>query len=154
MTLRVRDGGEPGSAGAPAGDLMVEIHVEPHPVFRRIEDACVCVQPLTVSQAALGATVEVPTLKGTTAVKFPPGTQSGDAIQLRGQGFPDVRTGRRGDQIVQAVVAVPRKLSRDQERLFKELAKIEEPPELPDGGPNKGGKKSWFDALKGFFTGQ
>jgi molecular chaperone DnaJ len=155
MTLRVRDGGEPGVGGAPAGDLMVEIHVEPHPVFRRYDDACISVQPLTISQAALGASVEVPTLKGTTTtVKVPAGTQSGEAIRLRGMGFPDVRTGRRGDQVVQAVVVVPKKLSKEQEKLFKELSKIEEVPEPPSGTGSTGEKRSWFDSLKGFFTGE
>jgi len=126
--LRVSGQGEPGEWGGPRGDLYVDVHVRPHPVFQREGPHVLCELPITFSQAALGADVEVPTLKGPHRLKVPKGTQSGEILRMRGMGMADPRTGRPGDQLVQLIVEVPRKLTKKQEQLLRELAGHEDTP--------------------------
>jgi molecular chaperone DnaJ len=123
--LRVSGQGEPGEWGGPRGDLYVDIHVETHAVFQREGPHVICELPITFTQAALGAQVEVPTLRGPTTLTVPKATQSGEILRMRGMGMTDPRTGRSGDQLVQLIVEVPRKLTKDQERLLRELQQHE-----------------------------
>lgn len=122
--LRLRGEGEQGEYGGPNGDLYVFIHVEDHEFFKRNDDDVYCRIPISFVQAALGATVEVPTLTGTEKLKIPRGTQSGKIFRLKGKGFPHLRGFGRGDQLIETVVTVPTNLNRRQEELLREFARI------------------------------
>jgi molecular chaperone DnaJ len=102
--------------------LHVYISVKEHPVFSRHNNDLVCQVPISFSEAALGATIEVPTLKGTDSLEVPPGTQHGEVFKLKGKGLPDVRSYRTGDELVQIVIEVPKKLTDRQKWLLKEFA--------------------------------
>lgn len=138
--LRVTGQGEPGEQGGPRGDLYVVVHVRPHPIFQREGPHVVCELPLTFAQAALGAEIEVPSLKGPVKLKVPRGSQSGEVLRLRGMGMVDPQTGRPGDQLVQLVVEVPRKMSREQEALVQKLAGL-------DAAPGRARKRGFFQSL-------
>ena len=122
--LRLRSEGETGEQGGPSGDLYVFLHVEDHDIFVREGDDIVCRVPISFVQAALGATIEVPTLKDTEKIKIPKGTQTGYTFRLKGKGIPHVRGYGRGDQIIEVHVQVPTQLSRRQEELLREFEKI------------------------------
>lgn len=122
--LRLRGEGEAGEFGGPHGDLYVFINVMPHEYFERRGDDILCKIPISMTQAALGATVEVPTLNGNEKIKIPKGTQYGKIFRLKGKGFPHLRGFGKGDQIVQTLVEVPTDLSKKEEKLLKELAKL------------------------------
>jgi molecular chaperone DnaJ len=119
--IRVRGQGHAGDPGAPAGDLYVSVAVEEDERFERAGRDLVTVVELTITQAALGATLDVPTLDGTASLEFKPGTQPGEVRMLKGQGMPDVRSGRRGSLRVLVNVVVPRGLNGDQRKLVEEL---------------------------------
>ena len=119
--LRVPGKGNAGAPGAAAGDLHVTIQVSPHPVFERRGDNIYCSVPVTVSEAALGARVEVPTVDGRAVLRVPPGTQSGQQLRLRGKGAPSLRGGR-GDQFVEVQVVTPDARDQETRRLLKQLA--------------------------------
>jgi len=125
MRLRLTGEGEPGWLGGPPGDLYVFIRVRPHEIFERHGEDIVCRLDLSFAQAALGAEIDVPTIAGKDQIDIPPGTQTGDLLRIRGQGMPNVRSGRRGDQIMHCFVRTPKKLSERQKELFRELAEIE-----------------------------
>ncbi|HOE79681.1 MAG TPA: molecular chaperone DnaJ [Smithellaceae bacterium] len=121
--LRLRGEGEAGDPGAPSGDLYVFISVEEHDFFVRSEDDIVCRLPISFVQAALGATVEVPTLKDTEKIKIPRGTQTGQIFRLKGKGVPHLQGYGRGDQIIEIFVETPRDLTKKQEALLREFEK-------------------------------
>jgi molecular chaperone DnaJ len=122
--LRLRGEGEPGVGGGPPGDLYVVIQVEAHKFFERHGDDVLCRVPISFPQAALGASIEVPTLGGEEALKIPAGTQSGSMFRIRGAGLPRLRGHGRGDEMVQLNVVTPQKLNKRQKELLKELAEI------------------------------
>lgn len=122
--IRVSGEGAAGPRGGPPGDLWVVIEVEEHPIFQREDTEIVCTVPISFTQAALGATIEVPTLDGKVDMKIPPGTQSGKVFRLRGKGIPVLRGTGRGDQHVHVVVETPTKLSKRQRELLEELAAL------------------------------
>ena len=124
--LRLRGEGERGVNGGPNGDLYVFIFVQEHEFFKRSENDIYCRIPISFVQAALGATLEVPTLTGTEKLKIPRGTQSGKIFRLRGKGITHLRGHGNGDQIIETVVAVPTNLNRKQEELLKEFARVSE----------------------------
>jgi molecular chaperone DnaJ len=111
--------------GAPPGDLYVFIHVRPHEVFGRHGDDVVCRLDLSFPQAALGAEIKVPTLDGEGTVKVKPGMQAGGVIRIRNKGIPNVRTGVRGDQVMQCHVKTPKHLTDRQRDLLEEFAEID-----------------------------
>jgi molecular chaperone DnaJ len=119
---RVRAAGEGGAGprGGTRGDLYLRVRVQPHPVFERREDDLHVELPLAVWEAALGAEIEVPTLRGKVTMKIPPETSSGRTFRLPGYGLPHVRGGR-GDQYVRVRIAMPRELSPRERALFEEL---------------------------------
>ena len=123
--LRLTGEGKAGVYGGPPGDLYVFIHVEPHEFFQRDNTDVVCRVEISFIQAALGTVITVPTLKGEKELKIPKGTQFGDHFRFRGEGIPSLRTGQRGDQIVQVVIKTPTHLNKKQEALLRELEKIE-----------------------------
>lgn len=120
--IRYRSEGASGRLGGPPGDLYVRILVEEHPVFRRAGNDLGMECPIGVAQAALGGSIEVPTLDGSRRIEIPTGVQTGEILRLKGLGVPDLRSGRRGDLLVQIFVEVPTHLTREQRRLMEDFA--------------------------------
>jgi molecular chaperone DnaJ len=127
--VRVPGKGNTGTMGAPAGDLYLRVVVRPHPFFERRGNDLYTKVPVTVSEATLGAKIEVPTIDGRSLVKIPPGTNSGSTLRLREKGVPSARNGGRGDQYVEVQVIVPKRTDERVRNLMKELDRIE--PEDP-----------------------
>ncbi len=123
--LRLSSEGEAGSLGGPPGDLYVFISVEPHEFFKRDNSDVICQVPISFVQAALGDSLTVPTLVDEKTLKIPKGTQFGDVFRFRGEGIASLRSGRRGDQIMQVVIKTPTGLTKKQEKLLKDFAKLE-----------------------------
>ena len=123
--LRLTGEGEAGALGGPPGDLYVFISVEAHDFFKRDNTAIICQIPISFVQAALGDSIEVPTLVGEKTLKIPKGTQYGDVFRFRGEGIASLSSGRRGDQVIQVVIKTPTGLTKKQEQLLKDFAKME-----------------------------
>ncbi|MDX1359200.1 MAG: molecular chaperone DnaJ [Clostridia bacterium] len=123
-TISLRGEGEPGQRGGPPGDLLVTVRVKSHKEFIRNGTNILLKITVSFTQAALGADIEIPTIDGKVKYKIHDGTQSGDKFRLRGKGIPSLRTGHRGDQIVEVFVEVPRKLNRKQKAALKEYAEV------------------------------
>jgi molecular chaperone DnaJ len=127
--VRVPGKGNAGTMGAPPGDLYLHVEVRPHPFFERRGNDIYVKVPVTVSEASLGAKIEVPTIDGRSLVRIPPGTNSGTTLRLREKGIPSARDGARGDEYVEIQVIVPKPTDERVRNLMKELEKIE--PENP-----------------------
>ena len=130
--------------GGVPGDLFVVVRLKPHEFFQRVDNDVLCEVPIAYSQAALGAKVEVPTLRGKAVITIPAGTQSGELLRLKGQGFPSLDGYRPGDELVKVVVEVPRKMTQEQEKLLRQLAELED--RQVDSKRN-----SFFEKLKNYF---
>ena len=116
--------GDSGPAGGPPGDLFVFIRVKPHEFFERQDEDLYCAIPISVTQASLGAEIQVPTLEGKTIkVKVPAGIQAGKLLRIRDEGVPV--SGRRGNLYIKLMVQIPVKLSRRGKELMEELSKSE-----------------------------
>jgi molecular chaperone DnaJ len=126
QAVRIAGEGEPGEMGAPPGDLHCYILIKQHEVFARHGNDIACQVAVSFTQAALGATIDVPTLKGTDKLDVPAGSQHGDIFKLKGKGLPDLRSYKTGDQIVQVVVEIPKKLTERQRELLREFASTED----------------------------
>jgi molecular chaperone DnaJ len=122
MRVRLAGEGETGTHGGMPGDLYVLIEVADHPFFERKGTDLFCTIPITISQAALGADIRVPTLHGEEKLKIPEGTQSGHVFRLKGKGMPSPHGHAKGDLHIRVRVVIPTKLSREQKRLLEELA--------------------------------
>lgn len=122
--LRVTGEGEAGNRGGPRGDLYVVVSVREHPFFKRQDQHIYCEIPLSFSQAALGAEVDVPTLSGKEKIRIPEGTQTGTTFRLRNHGIPRIGEGGKGDQFIKVNVVTPAHLTEDQKTLFRNLAEI------------------------------
>ncbi len=122
--IRLSGEGHAGLLGGRAGDVYVEVRVRPHERFVREGNDVYSTVELTLPQAALGATVTVPTLEGDAELTFDPGTQPGEVRVLKGRGLPVLQGFGRGDQRVLVNVLVPRKLSAEQERLLEEFERL------------------------------
>lgn len=146
QTIRVPGQGEPSRNGTARGDLRCVIRVRAHQFLQREGDHLVCLLPISFTQAALGAQVDVPTLTGTTPLRIPAGTQHGAVFQLPGKGLPNMRSGRRGDQVVQVLIEIPKKLGREQEDLLRKFAATEDKNVLPES-------KGFFERVKEYLTG-
>jgi molecular chaperone DnaJ len=131
--LTVRGQGVPGPRNVPPGDLIAVLEIADDPQFERHGDDLVHDLALSFSQAALGAELRVPTPYGEAALKVPPGTQTGTVFRLRGSGLPRLGEGGRGDLHVRVHVWTPAKLDPEQERVFRELARVEGAPPAEDG---------------------
>lgn len=124
MELRVSSAGQDGRGGAGPGDLYVALHVEPHPVFERRGQDLVCALSVPMTQAALGAEVEIPTLEEPEHVKLEPGVASGTVLRLRGHGVPNLNRRGRGDLFVTVVVETPKARSKEERALLERLAEL------------------------------
>jgi molecular chaperone DnaJ len=127
--LRVAGKGNAGTQGAPAGDLYITVRVEPHPFFERDGDNIMIKIPVTVTEAALGAKIEVPTVDGRALLKIPQGTQNGQKFRLREKGIFNARKSQRGDQIVEVVIQAPKAQDERTREILRELAQLH--PEDP-----------------------
>jgi DnaJ-class molecular chaperone len=127
--VRVAGKGQPGGNGAPPGDLYIITNVGTHPFFTRKGDNIYCTIPVTVSEAALGAKIEVPTVGGRALLRIPPGTQSGQQFRLREKGFPVLRSQGRGDQYVEVRITLPKVISEETKNILREFARLN--PENP-----------------------
>ncbi len=144
QAVRVAGEGEAGENGAPPGDLHCYIAIKGHPFFTRHNNDLVCQMPISFTQAALGAMVKVPTLDGFEDMEILPGTQHGDVFKLKGRGLPDLRSQRSGDELVQIMIEVPKKLTDRQRKLLEEFAGTEDASVMPQ-------KKGFMDKLKDLF---
>ena len=143
QSVRVRSEGSVGSGGGPNGDLLVEIFVRRHPLFQRDGRDVLCEVPISFTQAALGATIQVPTLDGKVDYEIPEGTQTGKEFVLRDRGIPDVNNPRRrGNHRFTVVVETPTHLTKEQKDLLRQLETgTETTPKI----------KKFFDNLKDRF---
>lgn len=122
--LRVGGKGNAGIGGGGTGDLYIVVHIDPHPFFERRGDDVHIKVPITVTEAALGAKIEVPTIDGQTLLKIPPGTQSGQKFRLRERGVESPRTRQRGDQYVEVSIQVPRVIDERSKEILRELGRL------------------------------
>lgn len=143
MSLRMSGYGQGGKEGGENGDLFITIHVEPHKFFVRDGSDVSLVIPISFSQAALGDTIDVPTLEGTASMKIPAGTQTGTRFRLKGKGIKNVRSSVKGDQYVTIKVETPTNLSKDEKDLYTKIADLE-----------KKEKKSAWEKFKDLFKGR
>jgi len=144
--IRLGGEGEPGRMGATAGDLYVEVRVKPHPIFQRDSADLHCEIPISFVMAALGGSVDVPTLKGPVSLKIPAGSQSGRVFRLRAKGVKPVRGGPTGDLYCRVVVETPVDLTSEQKELLHRFYES-----LEDGARHSPRSRTWLDGVKSFF---
>jgi len=147
--VRLTGEGEAGVNGGPAGDLYVQVHLKPHPVFQRDHDDLHCEMPVTFATAALGGEIQIPTLDGSARIKVPTETQSGKTFRLRGKGIKGVRSHQPGDLFCHVVVETPVSLTSRQRELLQEFESISQ----KDPARHNPRAKGWFDKVKEFFEG-
>ena len=145
QVLTIRGQGGLGERGGQPGDLLIVINVKPHKLFKRRDDDLYIEMPLTFTQAALGAELDVPTLTKPVKYKFPEGTQPGQVFRLRDQGVTHLRGGGKGDLYITAVVEIPKKLTSQQKELLRQF-------DESTNGSQYEKKKSFFDKLKDAFS--
>lgn len=142
QVIKMTGQGEASANGGPSGDLYIEVRVKDHDLFERDGLDIYLEMPITFSQAALGASIEVPTIEGKVSLKIPAGTQTGTKFRLNGRGIKNSRTDQKGNQYVIVKLITPTKLSQEQKELFTKLGKTNEKSE------------SVFDKIKKFFKGE
>ena len=145
--VRLSGEGEPGVNGGPAGDLYVQVHTKPHAVFTRDHDDLHCEMPISISTAALGGEIAIPTLDGSAKIRVPAETQSGKNFRLRGKGIKGVRSQTPGDLFCHVVVETPVSLTERQRQLLREFESISQ----QDSARHNPRAKGWFDKVKEFF---
>ena len=146
--IRLSGQGEAGPSGAPPGDLYVEVRVREHAIFSRDGDDLHCEVPIRFAQAALGATLAVPTLEGEASISIPAETQTGKLFRLRGKGVKSVRTGRTGDLLCHVVLETPVKLTREQRDILQQFEATFEGEQAAAHSPMS---SSWLDGVKRFW---
>jgi molecular chaperone DnaJ len=145
--IRLAREGEPGRNGGPAGDLYVDISVTPHPIFAREGQDLRCEVPISFATAALGGSIEVPTLDGQVTLKVPAETQSGKVFRLRGKGVRSVRSAGIGDLFCHVQVETPVNLTDEQKATLRAFEES-----ISGGGPKHSPKaRTWFDGVREFF---
>jgi molecular chaperone DnaJ len=142
--LRIPNEGQPGGNGGPNGDLYIFFAVKDHSIFEREGNDLHCNIPISVTQAVLGAEIQVPTLEGPHRLTIPEGTQAGTELRVKGKGIAEVQGRGRGDLVVRVDVRIPSKITKDQKRLFEELAQT-----LPVN--NEPHEKGLFAKVKDYF---
>jgi len=146
VQLRISGEGDAGMRGGPAGDVYCLVRERKHELFQREGDDIVFEVPISFADAALGARIEVPTLRGKADVSIPPGTYSGDILKLRGQGLPSLQSRGVGSLLVRITVETPRKLTPRMRELFEELRKAELEAPLP-------ARNGFFEKIKNYLKG-
>jgi molecular chaperone DnaJ len=146
--IRLSGEGEPGVNGGPPGDLYVQMTIKAHTVFQREGDDLHCEMPVSFATAALGGSVEIPTLDGAAEIKVPGETQSGRTFRLRGKGIKGVRSTHPGDLYCHVVIETPVNLTSRQKELLREFDEINR----KDSGTHNPREKSFMDKMKDFFT--
>lgn len=148
MRIRSSGNGEPGLNGGPSGDLYVEVSIKPHRVFQREADDLHCEVPVSFARAALGGSIDVPTLNGKASFDLPEGTQTGKTFRLRGKGIRNVRSSVAGDLYCHVVVETPVKLNDRQRKILEDFeASLEE-----GGDRHSPQSKSWMEKVRDFFN--
>jgi molecular chaperone DnaJ len=147
--VRLSGEGEPGLNGGPSGDLYVQVHIRPHAVFQRDHDDLHCEMPISITTAALGGEIEIPTLDGSARIRVPAETQSGKTFRLRAKGIKGVRSHQPGDLFCHVVVETPVNLTARQRELLKEFEGISD----QDIARHHPRSKSWYEKVKEFFEG-
>ena len=142
--MRLSGEGEPSPNGGPPGDCYCFIQVSEHSLFQRDGRHLICQVPITYPQAALGSSIDVPTLDGKETLTIPPGTQTGEVFKLRGRGMPDLRSHGQGDLLVQVHIEVPKKFTKNHEELLRQLAEMENTNVTPK-------RKNFVEKLKDYF---
>lgn len=145
MRVRLTGQGEPSPDGGPPGDCYCFIGVKRHRIFQRDGKNLVLQLPISYTQAALGAEIEVPTLSGPDRLKIPRGSQSGDVFKLAGKGLPEPQGARLGDLVVQTFIETPKKLSAEQEKLLRQLAELEKVDVMPQ-------RRNFLERIRDYFT--
>ncbi len=147
QAVRVPGEGEPGQNGGLRGNLHVVVRIEAHKLFVREEDNLILRMPVSFTQAALGASLRIPTLNGEEEeLTIPPGTQHGTLFRIPGKGMPNLHSGRKGDLIAVALVEIPKKLTAGQERLLRDFARTENHEVLPE-------TRGFWDKIKDYLGG-
>ncbi len=144
--IRLAGEGEIGENGGPAGDLYVQIHLKPHPLFKRDGDDLHCEMPVSFAIATVGGDVEIPTLDGRASLKIPPGTQTDKVFRLRSKGVTNVRTGHMGDLYCHTSVETPVNLTKRQKELLEEFDVLVR----AGGARHNPREQSWMDKIKSF----
>jgi len=147
--IRLSGEGEPGVNGGPPGDLYVQIHLKPHPVFQRDHDDLHCEMPVSYTVAALGGEIEIPTLEGVAKLKVPAETQTGKVFRLRGKGIKGVRSIGHGDLLCHVVIETPVSLTDRQKELLREFEEISQ----GNAERHNPRAKGWMDRVRDFFAG-
>jgi len=147
MRIRSAGNGEPGTNGGPAGDLYIEIRIKQHDIFERDGDDLHCTVPVSMTTAALGGAIEVPTLGSKAEIELPEGTQHGKTFRLRGKGIKGIRSSYPGDLYCHITVETPVKMTEHQRKLMKEL----EESFKGAGDRHSPNAKSWTDRVKDLF---
>ncbi len=148
QTISLRGQGNAGANGGPSGDLYVTVNVRPHPIFTREGADVYCEVPISFTDAALGAELEVATIDGKVKYTIPEGTQTGTVFRLRGKGIPYLNSSRRGDHYVTVNVEVPRNLSNKQKDLLRQFSGQLKPENHTEEN------SKFFSKLKNFFEGK
>lgn len=147
QAIQLRGQGGAGANGGPAGDVIVTIAIRPHPIFTREGSDVICEMPVSFAQAALGDTLQVPTIDGKIEYHMPEGTQPGTVFRMRGKGIQSVRGRGRGDQYVRVNVEIPKNLTARQKELLREF-------EASTTDENQQQRKSFWDKVKQAFKGE
>jgi len=147
--IRLTGEGETGVNGGPPGDLYVQVHIKPHPVFQRDHDDLHCEMPISITSAALGGEIEIPTLEGSARIRVPAETQSGKQFRLKGKGIKGVRSQVQGDLFCHVVVETPVQLTERQRQLLREFESISN----EDSARHNPRAKGWLEKVKDFFEG-
>jgi molecular chaperone DnaJ len=147
--VRLSGEGEPGVNGGPPGDLYVQVHIKPHAVFQRDHDDLHCEMPVSITTAALGGEIEIPTLEGSARIRVPQETQSGKTFRLKGKGIRGVRSQLPGDLFCHVVVETPVQLTERQRQLLREFESLSS----ADSARHNPRAKGWLEKVKEFFEG-
>lgn len=145
--VRLSGEGEPGVNGGPSGDLYVQVHIKPHAVFTRDHDDLHCEMPISITTAALGGEISVPTLDGSAKIRVPAETQTGKVFRLRAKGIKGVRSAAAGELFCHVVVETPVSLTERQRQLLREFETLSS----EDSARHHPRAKGWFDKVKEFF---
>lgn len=145
MRVRLTGEGEGSASGGPNGDCYCFVNIRKHKLFHRDGQNLILQLPISYTQAALGATIEVPTLSGRDKLEIKRGTQSGDVFKLTGRGMPNPQGGLTGDLLIQTYIETPKKISKEQEGLLRQLAELEQTEVLPE-------RKNFLQRLTDYFA--